>query len=100
MSNPIGHLGHVASSFAPAGSAPPAKSDDAGFQQLLKDALQSTASMQAHAQQTIQDRLAGEDITNVEVFSDVRKADLALRMMLQIRNKLLEAYNELKQMQF
>ena len=41
----------------------------------------------------------GGDITQVEVFSAFKKADLALRMLLQIRNGVLEAYNEIKQMQ-
>jgi flagellar hook-basal body complex protein FliE len=30
------------------------------------------------------------------MFTAVKKADLAFRTMLQIRNKLLDAYNELK----
>jgi len=41
----------------------------------------------------------GGNITNVEIFSAVKKAELALKMMLQVRNKLLEAYNEIKSMQ-
>jgi len=80
--------------FNPAESA-----DGVDFQQLLKEAVQSTSHLQNKANQMIEDKLAGKDVTNVEVLSDVRKADLALRMMLQIRNKLLDAYNEIQQMQ-
>lgn len=103
MTNPIGALS--------AGAAPrmplqvvsnKAESADGkvDFQQLLQDALQSTGSLQHDAQNSIQTSLAGGDISNVEVMTDVRKADLALKLMLQIRNKLLEGFNEIKQMQF
>jgi len=101
MTNIIGTLGTHPPLLPAAGSAAPAaKTDGGGFQQLLKATLQETAGMQNHAQQSIQDRLAGGDLTNAEVFTDLRKADLAMRMLLQIRNKLLESFNEVKQMQF
>jgi flagellar hook-basal body complex protein FliE len=29
----------------------------------------------------------------------MKKADLSLRMMIQVRNKIFDAYNEIKQMQ-
>jgi flagellar hook-basal body complex protein FliE len=69
------------------------------FQNLLIDSLKQTASAEQAAQAAIEQSLVGGDITQVEVFSAVKKADLALRMMLQIRNKLLEAFDEVKQMQ-
>jgi flagellar hook-basal body complex protein FliE len=102
MTNIIGHLGAHAPLQSAAGKLTPAagKTDDGGFQQLLKATLQETAGMQNQAQQSIQDRLAGGELTNAQVFTDLRKADLAMRMMLQIRNKLLESFNEIKQMQF
>lgn len=103
MSNSIGPLSHISSAL-PAGklTGPPAAetAEKTGFQQLLTSALRDTAALQNNAQQAVQSKLAGDDITNVEVLADLRKADLALRLMLQIRNKLLEAYNEIKQMQF
>jgi len=100
MTNIIGQLGSHPPLRQIAGDAiPTAKTGDAGFQQLLKSALRETAGLQNHAQQSIQERLAGGELTNAEVFTDLRKADLALRMLLQIRNKLLESFNEIKQMQ-
>ena len=48
---------------------------------------------------SIQDAISGGEITQVEVATALKKADLSLRMMLQVRNKLLDAYNEIRQMQ-
>ena len=76
-----------------------AKSGEPQFQNLLLHSLKQTASSEHAAQTAIEHSLAGGDITQVEVLSAVKKADLTLRMMMQIRNKLLEAYDEVKQMQ-
>ena len=68
------------------------------FQQLLLQSLDEVAGMEHAAEAGIQQKLLGEEITNVEVLTAVKKADLTLRLMLQIRNKVLEAYSEIKQM--
>ena len=39
------------------------------------------------------------DINEAEVLTAVQKADLAFRMLLQVRNKLIEAYREVQQIQ-
>ena len=39
------------------------------------------------------------NVNQAEVLTAVQKADLAFRMMLQVRNKLIEAYHELQQIQ-
>lgn len=73
-------------------------SDAASFQKLVFQALGEANHLGQAGQNAVAESLAGGDITQVEVFTAVKKADLALRMMLQIRNKLLESYNEIKQM--
>lgn len=78
----------------------PAESDpQLSFQNLLLDGLSQVNGMEHAAQSAIEQSLTGGDITNVEVFTAVKKAELSLSMMLEIRNKLLEAYDEIKQMQ-
>jgi flagellar hook-basal body complex protein FliE len=69
------------------------------FGSLLSGALENTAGLDMTAQQQLQSHLIGGDVSSVEVFASMKKADLALRMMMQIRNKLLEGFNEIKQMQ-
>lgn len=106
MANTIGNFGNLPAPVSRLGFQKPnlagnaAESQGPGFQKMLTEALRSTADLQNNAQQSIQDKIAGGDITNVQALTDMRKADLAMRMMLQIRNKLLEGFNEIKQMQF
>lgn len=91
--------------IAPAFSLPtlpeqPAVSKAPDFAELLKQSVDRGAGMQIEADQSVMHALAGGDITQVEVLSSVKKADLALRMMLQVRNKVLDAYNEIQQIRF
>jgi flagellar hook-basal body complex protein FliE len=66
------------------------------FQDVLLKSLEQVNDLDRQSQSMIAGALTGEDYTQAEVFTAVKKADLALRTMLQIRNKLLDAYNELK----
>ena len=93
-------------SFSPAMPSLPAANPQGmspggpAFADLLGQAIGRGAAMQSEADLTVMHALAGGDITQVEVLSAVKKADLALRMMLQVRNKLLDAYNEVQQIRF
>ncbi len=69
------------------------------FKDMMLQSLDNVNQLQVQSQQAIEGGLIGEDITQAEVFSSIKKADLALRMMVQVRNKLLEAYNEIQNMQ-
>ncbi len=99
MANSIGSVGTphipIPSSEKPAGAA---KADSANFQNLLLDSIAQTNNMQLSAQSAIETGLTGGDITQVEVVTAVKKADMAMRLMLQIRNKLMDAYQEIQQL--
>ena len=66
------------------------------FQDVLLKSLEQVNELDRQSQAIIAGALTGEDYTQAEVFTAVKKADMALRTMLQIRNKLLDAYNELQ----
>ncbi len=101
MTSPIsfsGGLSHLLP-VSPASIDPAAGSRAGGgvsFQDVLLKSLEQVNDLDRQSQSIIAGALTGEDYTQAEVFTAVKKADLALRTMLQIRNKLLDAYNELK----
>lgn len=102
MANPISGIGGLQALMPSSGMQALAGRQDgsnSSFQDLLLQSLQQVNSIEQTGQQAIQESLTGGEITQVEVFSAVKQADLALRMMLQIRNRVMEAYNEIKQMQ-
>ncbi|MFN0197001.1 MAG: flagellar hook-basal body complex protein FliE [Planctomycetaceae bacterium] len=68
------------------------------FQDLLHDSISQMQQIESQANLSVEQSLLGGDITQVEALTAVKKADMALKMMVQVRNKLLEAYDEIKQM--
>ncbi len=76
----------------------PAANGPASFQTLLLNSLAEVNAAQHSADEATELSLTGGDITQVETLTAMKKAELSLRMMLQVRNKLLEAYNEIKEL--
>jgi flagellar hook-basal body complex protein FliE len=74
------------------------KSSAVDFQKMLLDVVGQTNAADGQAQQAIGDYQMDTGISKPEVFIAIRKAEMALRMTMQIRNKLLEAFDEIKQM--
>jgi flagellar hook-basal body complex protein FliE len=70
-----------------------------GFANLLSKQVQNVNTMQTDANDMVHSMLTGGDVNEAEVLTAVQKADLAFRMLLQVRNKLIEAYREIQQIQ-
>ncbi|TWU41740.1 flagellar hook-basal body complex protein FliE [Novipirellula artificiosorum] len=69
------------------------------FASLMSDQVHGVNSMQNNANEMVHSLLTGGDVNEAEVLTSVQKADLAFRMLLQVRNKLMEAYREVQQIQ-
>lgn len=69
------------------------------FGAVLKDMLKDVNAMQAEADDAIA-RVQIENAGSIhEAMIALEKADLSFRAMMQVRNKILEAYNEVMRMQ-
>ena len=69
------------------------------FNQILKDAVATVDGMEKAADNSIVDLLNGQ--ANVhETMIALQKADISMRLLLNVRNKALEAYKEIIHMQF
>lgn len=66
------------------------------FKSMLVDSIQQVNSMQVDADHAIENLFTGGDVNPAEVLTAVQKADLAFRTMMQVRNKLIQAYQEVK----
>jgi len=81
---------------APPSLAKPAAAAGGEFQSYLMDSLNQVNSMQAEANQAVESLSVGGDVNPAEVLTAVQKADLAFRLTMQIRNKLVAAYQEVQ----
>jgi flagellar hook-basal body complex protein FliE len=67
------------------------------FKEFMLDALDHVNSMQLDANHAVEQLATGEEVNAAEVLTAVQKADLSFRMMMQVRNKLIQAYQEIKE---
>ena len=85
------------------GGATPAKPEAGGagassFADALKNSIEEVSKLQQDASQAVADLATGksEDVTGV--MTAMEKSDLAFKTLLAIRAKLIDAYEEIKNM--
>ena len=69
------------------------------FQNLLTEAINQTSGLESQAQVNIAEGVAGGDITLAESVTAIREAELAIKLMQQVQRKLVDTWNELRNMQ-
>jgi flagellar hook-basal body complex protein FliE len=70
-----------------------------GFSDVLKNAVESVNSMQ-HEAGRLEDAVAkGENVNIHQAVIAGEKAGLSFQLLMQVRNKMLEAYQEVMRMQ-
>ena len=69
----------------------------AAFKDLLMQNLARVNQLQQDATEAVEDLHAGRRDDLETVLMATQKADTAFRMLLQVRNKVMEAYNEVRQ---
>jgi flagellar hook-basal body complex protein FliE len=69
------------------------------FKKVLNKAVQGTNNQLIQANQSTQEMVLGEKDIH-EAMIDIEKANISFRLMMQVRNKLLSAYEEIMRMQF
>lgn len=74
-------------------------SDGAAFQNMLLDAMEQADQTDATDRLSTDALLTGEVDDIAQTVIDTQKADVALRLTVQIRNRVIDAYNEVMRMQ-
>ena len=77
-----------------------AKPQGEGFLETLRGALEDVDHLQGQAQTQVSQMLSGNGLDVHKAMIAVEKADLAFQLMLQVRNKIVQAYQEVARMQF
>ena len=90
-------------SFAPLPLRAPDTSDTSkaqkGFGDILSSAIDQVNNEQVNGDLAIKKLQSGDAEHLHEVMIAVEEADVSLRMLVQMRNKALDAYNEIQRMQ-
>ena len=69
------------------------------FSDFLGEMVQGVNAKQASAGEAVQGLLAGENVPLHQAMLAVEEASVSFQLMVEVRNKLLESYQELMRMQ-
>jgi len=69
------------------------------FGEILKDAISTVNELQKQSDQEIQKLMTGESQDLHTTVIAMQKADLSFQMMMQVRNKIVQAYQQIMNMQ-
>lgn len=77
-------------------NSPDSAGETGSFKSALLKSIDDVNSMQMQADRAVESFMTGGDADPAAVLTAVQKADLAFRMMMQMRNKVMQVYQEVK----
>ena len=94
----VNSLGKIAG-ITPASGASPSTgaAPSSSFADVLKNSINEVSRLQQDATQAVNAVATGQTENVTGVMSAVEKSDLAFKTLLAIRSKLMDAYEEIKQ---
>jgi len=69
------------------------------FRKMLQTSIAEVNQLQNAADNSIEQLVAGRSRNLHETMIAMEKADISFRLMMEVRNKIIEAYNEVMRMQ-
>ncbi len=97
MTDPLGLIGQTGGAYPGAASPQrPGPKPETSFKDVLMKNIEQVNKLQQDAESAIEDLTTGkrDDMANVMIAK--QKADMAFKMLLQVRNKMLDAYTEIR----
>ncbi len=70
----------------------------ASFEQMLKQSLKDVDQLQIDADKTVQALATGQEQDIHNTMIAMEKADIAFRLLMQVRNKVISAYETIMRM--
>lgn len=95
---PVGAGGALQQLGAVTGARAPG-TGESSFAQAISGLLQEANAQQLQSDQSLQQLVTGETDNVHNVVLAVAKADLSFRLVLEIRNRLIDSYQEIMRMQ-
>ena len=91
-------LNNLRNTQSAATNAPAAKTGTGGasFSDMLQNSIDEVSKLQQDASSAVEDVATGKSQNVDGVMSAMNKADLAFKTLLAIRGKLMDAYEEIK----
>ncbi len=99
MSSPISSL-RILPAEADVSALKPPIATEAGFHDMLHSAIDDIQQLEGQAESKVAGVIEGTGADVHSAMIAVEKADLSFQLMMQVRNKIVSAYEEISRMQF
>jgi flagellar hook-basal body complex protein FliE len=99
MSSAISSL-RILPAEAGASALPPSDTSGSGFRDVLHSAIDDIQQLEGQAETKVAGVIDGNGVDVHSAMIAVEKADLSFQLMMQVRNKIVSAYQEISRMQF
>jgi len=83
-------------SLDPDGPMTQAEQNRVTFRDLLLGSIGEVNMLQQNADKAVEVLMTGGEIGSAEVLTALQKADIAFKLMMQVRNKLVNAFQEIQ----
>lgn len=94
-------LGAISNAYVPnVSSLESGQTAGGSFSEILSDAVRSVNQLHDQAAVQVGNLLQGGNADLNDVMIAVEKADVSFQMMMQVRNKIVSAYQDIERMQF
>lgn len=100
MSSPVSSLRILPADLQPSPSLQPQRETAPAFREMLNEAIEDIHHLQSEAENKVSGVLGGDGTDVHTAMIAVEKADLSFQLMMQVRNKIVSAYQEISRMQF
>jgi len=105
MNNPISSIRILPADITPPSAAEikPPSADESGesdFMATLQQSMSAVEGAQGAAQTQVTQLVSGQGGDVHSAMIAVEKADLSFQLMMQVRNKIVQAYQQISNMQF
>lgn len=74
-------------------------STDNNFSQVIGDMINKVEDSQINANKKVESLIKGEEVSMHEVMLSMQESQISMQLLIEMRNKLVEAYQEVNRVQ-
>lgn len=73
--------------------------NEASFSKVISDAISKVNDAQVNSDNKVESLIKGEDVSMHEVMLSMQESQLSMQLLIEVRNKVVEAYQEINKIQ-
>lgn len=75
------------------------ESGEGSFSKIIGDSIKGVNESQINADNKVQSFIKGEDATMHDVMFSMQESQISMQLLIEVRNKVVEAYQEINRVQ-